>query len=228
MSTNAALQNVLDEAEAAAASNPPVTNNNVVPIQTQNNALAPLGQPDLQSFVNSGGMTVDQFLNVKPASIRLGDMKTGTIEKIEAIIDMIDITPLYVCRIEVGGNTSYIRSYNGVTTSRGENFQQAIALKERQPGAKSSGIYPTVEVPFELAADVLDNKGNKVGDEGATVGFTPSLTGFTEFQRFCKQLGKKDPRLLQSRLRVNLLAKTRTNKNGNEWLVIDYEFVGEA
>lgn len=225
---NAALDNVLAEAEAAAvqhtASAPA---QNLALVQNTGSALAPLGAPNLTDFVNSGGLSVDAYIMVKNTGVRVGEMKSN-LDRIPVIIDMVDITPVYVCRIEVGGNTSFYKSYNGLTTAQGENFQQIIDLKSRSPGAKSSGVYSTVEIPCELAEDLTDAKGVVQVEAGTTLGLTPSLTGFKEFQRFYKNLTKLSPSLLQARVSVNLDAKLRSNKNGNEWYVLEFNDAAPA
>lgn len=226
-----ALSNVLEQAELAAAAHVPAaanTNTSLAVVGgTTAGALAPLGQPSLTDFLNSGGMVVDQYINVKPSGVTIGDSK-AKLETIPVIVDMADLTPLWVARVEVGGNTTFYKSYNGSTTARGENFHHLVDLKGRAPGAKSSGIYQSVEISCELAEDLKDSKGALVADAGTTVGFTPSLTGFKEFQQFAKKLAKIDPTLIQARLRINLNAKDRSNKNGNEWVVLDYEYLGLA
>lgn len=225
MTANAQLNNILEEAEAAAAAATAAAPaaGNLTLVSPQQQALAPLGTPSLTDFVNSGGLSVDQYIVVKPTGVRIGD-SSGNLERIPVTVDMLDVTPLYVCRIEVGGNTTFIKSYNGVTTPQGENFQALVELKTRTPGAKSSGIYQSVEIPAELREDV--GSGKTVVEAGTTIGFTPSLTGFKEFQNFFKKLGKTNPGLLTATLDIDLVAKLRTNKNGNEWYVLEFELVG--
>ena len=157
MSTNAQLDSVLEQAEAAAqaqAAAPPAQA--LVPMQ-QGNALAPLaplGKPNLDTFVNSAGLSVDTYIMVKNTGVRIGNEMKANLDKIPVIIDMLDVTPIYTCRVEVGGKTDFIKSYDGVVTPKGENFQQSVALRERVPGAKSSGIYQTVEIPCEIAETI--------------------------------------------------------------------------
>lgn len=226
--SNSQLDAVLEQAEAAAAAHTPAaTTNTTLATRPGPSSLAPLGQPSMDNFMASGGLTVDHFINVKPSGVRVGEMKNN-VDRIPVIIDMLEITPLYVCRIETGGNTIFYRSYNGVTTQRGENFQELIALKERAPGAKSSGIYQSVEIPAELAEDLKDAKGTLAIEAGTMIGFTPSLTGFKEFQAFYKKLQRQDPVLTQSRLRVDLVAKTRTNRNNNEWYVLEFDLISRV
>lgn len=224
------LANVLEQAEAAAADYSANTNTAgalTAVSAPAAGALAPLGKPSVDSFVNSGGLSVDQFLNVKPSGVRLGDSKAH-LDTIPVVIDMLDVTPLYVCRIEIGGNTTFYKSYDGAVTPKGENFQQLIEVRGRSPGAKSSGIYQSVEIPAELAEDLKDGKGALIAEAGTTIGFTPSLTGFKEFQSFYKRLAKSNPELCSARVRVNLNAKQRSNKNGNDWYVLEFEYVGPA
>src|SRR3546814_15245014 len=78
---------------------------------------------------------------------------------------------------------------------------------------KVDGPYDTVEIPFELADDVKDPKSSAVFEAGLEIGYMPSLTGYKEFQRFVKSLNKKDPALLEARLKVKFIHEKKTNSN---------------
>src|SRR3546814_14640502 len=85
---------------------------------------------------------------------------------------------------------------------------------------KVDGPYDTVEIPFELADDVKDPKTSAVFEAGLEIGYTPSLTGYKEFQRFVKSLNKKDPALLEARPKVKFIHSQKTNSNKDRTSVV--------
>ena len=182
--------------------------------------------PSLDNFAATSGIVVDLYMRVKPDGFRLGDDMKGLLETVLVTIDMLDLTPIYQSRHEVGGNTIFLKSYDGVTTPQGHNFEQAVATKDAIPGSKNSGIYRTVEIPCTLAEDVSDPRSALSIEAGTSIGVTPSVTGFAEFLRFYKKLQRTDPALLQDILKVRLTHKKRTNRNNNEWGVLEFEYLG--
>jgi hypothetical protein len=226
MAQNAALANVLDQATRASENfQPPqvTTAPENLPVPANNNSSA-LAKPTMDSMVESGGMTVDEYLTVKAEGFRIGEMK-GLIEEFIAELDMSDVVPIYSARGETSGNTKFIKSYDGARTPQGENFQVAMRHLEAT-STKFVGPYQSAEIPVELVEDVKDPKSSLVIDSGTIVGITPSVTGFNHFQKFLKKLTKQDPALLTSTLKVKVIHTKRTNKNNNEWGVVDFELLG--
>lgn len=218
------IDNLVAEADAAAQQLAPAQPATALaPTSQQTTAMA---APSLDSFIDSGGMSVDGYIRMKADGFKIGDDMQGLVDDpIVVEIDMSEVTPIYSFRSEVGGNTKFIKSYNGSTTPDGASFQAACAAAERQPGAKTSGVYQTVELPFTLL-EALDDpkKGSSVSfPAGFRVGYTPSVTGFKPFQAFCKQLRSVNPDLLRQTLKVRLVHKKRVNSAKNEWGVFEFE-----
>jgi len=216
-----ALDAIMSEAETAAANfTPPVPIPVQVPVAANNNQA--LAKPSMDNFLDGGGMDVDQYFRVKPDGIRIGDDMKGLVDEIIGEIDMTEVTPIYSSRHESGGNTKFVKSYDGATTPSGENFQQLVA-QLTATNQKNSGIYQTVEIPVTLVNDVADPKTKLVFEAGTRVGLTPSVTGFKSYQSFAKKLRTQDPSLLSQTLVVKLTHRQRKNNAGNEWGVVDFE-----
>lgn len=215
-----ALNRVLDQATNAAADFVPGTD--VAPAAGTDIATTAgpgaLAKPSMAAFVESGGITVDEYLRMDQAGFQLGDMKKY-FDSMEVELDMSTVIPIYQARGEAGGKTTFIKSYDGVTTSTGGNFQQAVA--HLQATTKCTGIYPTAEIPCELLEDITD--GSITIAAGTKVGITPSLTGFKEFQSFVKTLTKNG--LEDATLKVKVAHKMRTNTNNNKWGVPTFEMI---
>ena len=225
-----ALDAVMDEASAAAEQFQP----NVNALQTQSGAVqaAPasqgLAKPSMDQFLDAGGMDVDTYFRVKPDGFRIGDEMKGLLDEVIVEINMREVVPIYSARFETNGNTRFEKSYDGVTTPNGQNFQQTVDRLEKI-NQKSSGIYSTAEIPCVLVDDVKDPKkdSNVVIKSGTRVGLTPSVTGFKSYQSFARELRAQDPSLLSDTLKVKITHRVRKNSRNNEWGVVDFELVQE-
>lgn len=227
MSTATALDNLMDQAEAAAATASPA-DQHLIPVGTalptaaNNNALA---KPSMDDFLDSGGMDVDEYLRVKPEGFRIGDTMQGLLEEMTVEIDLSEVVPIYSFRCELGGTTKFIKSYDGVTTSDAKNFNLEVERLTRQ-GEKPSGVYQTFEIPMELVDDVADpKKGSSLVIHGETrVGYTPSVTAAKAWKSFAKRLRNEDPSLLSQTLQVKVTHEKRT-KGQYEWGILNFERV---
>lgn len=217
--SNSALDRVMGQAENAAANFTP-------PAVAQGAALAPvtapgaLAKPSMESFAEAGGISVDEYLRMDQAGFQIGtDMKKYFDEMIVEL-DMNEVVPIYSARGEVGGNTKFIKSYDGVTTPNGQNFQQALAHLEAT--TKCSGIYQSAEIPVTLLEDIRTADGVTVPAE-TRIGITPSVTGFKEFQSFVRTLTKQGNQNAVVKVKVKHLM--RTNRNNNKWGVAQFELI---
>lgn len=214
------LENLVNQAsEAASNFQPPATTT-----APQGGTVAQYQKPSMDSFLDGGGLDVDAFVRLNDSGIRFGDKMQGLIDEFTADIDMTQVTPISSFRYEVGGQTTFLKSYDGVTTADGRNFAQACAQAERIPGAKCSGVYPTVEIPMTLVDAVKDPKSgsNVKFDVGTKIGYTPSVTGAKAFQALGKELRSENPELLKETIRVKAKHVRRT-KGTNNWGVLEFE-----
>jgi len=221
VANNSALDTVMNQAADAAASfTPPAVAGNA-PAPALNGGAAPtLAKPSMAAFAEQGGIQVDLFLRMDQAGFQLGDEMKKYFEEMTVSLDMRKVVPIYSARGEAGGNTKFLKSYDGVTTPQGQNFQQAVAHLEAT--TKCTGVYSTAEIPVTLLEDVTSTD-KVVIPAGTTVGITPSLTGFGEFQRFFSEMQERG--LEQNKLKVKVVHKMRTNKNNNKWGVATFEFL---
>lgn len=219
--TNSALDRVMGQAETAAAgfAAPSLSVENTQ-LATQN-APGALAKPNLAQFAEAGGITVDEYLRMDQAGFQIGSDMKKYFEEMVVELDMNEVVPIYSVRGEAGGNTKFIKSYDGVTTPNGENFQQAAAHLEAT--TKCSGIYQTAEIPVTLLEDVSDTGASATIPEGTRVGITPSLTGFKEFQSFVRTLTKQG--MVDAVVKVRVKHLMRTNRNNNKWGVPVFELI---
>lgn len=210
------------EAEAAASSIAPVPYSPPPAAANTNTALA---KPSLGSFVDGGGMDVDEYVKVKPEGFRIGDSMQGLRDEIVVEIDMTEVVPIYSFRVEVGGGIQFLKSYDGVTTHDGKNFQSECDRLTRV-GNKPSGVYESIEIPMELVDDVSDPKkgSSLVFHKGTRIGYTPSITGVKPFRSFTKKLRNQDPNLLSDTVKVRITHEKRT-KGSYEWGVLNFELI---
>ncbi len=231
--TNASnqLDNVMAAAEAAAANYVPAVpaianNDNTIGIVNTGGGGG-LARPSAESAMDSAGMTVDEYLTMKQGGggFKIGKDMKGLLEELVVEIDLDDVAYIWSCRSELNGATTFIKSYDGLTTSTGANFSYDVQRLKNVPGAKTTEPYQTAEIPATLVSDVEDPKkdSNVVIHEGATVGITPSMTGFKEFQKFLKKLRRDNPDALRDTVRVKLTSVDKTNSKNNTWGVLQFE-----
>ncbi len=214
-----ALDNVMNNAEAAAA-------NYVSPAATQPYyaSNAPV-KPTLQDMSDASGILVDEYILSKPEGLKISRDMKGLLDSIDVQIDMSDVVPIIQVRANSGGNTTFVKSYDGVTTSTGQNLYAEIDRLTRSH-EKVDGPYPSVEIPVTLIKDVKDPKSTLTFEADTELGYTPSMTGFKEFQKFMKAM-KKAGRPLTDTVNVRLHAEKKTNINNNEWGVIRFELLAD-
>lgn len=220
---NTALDNVMAQAEAAAAAHHVPEVATYQPPALQQQGGVPMKRT-LQSANDNAGILVENYLLPKTEGLKIGNDMKGLLDEVVGIVDMSDVVVISQIRANTGGNTTFVKSYDGVTTAGGQNFLGELARLQKT-NDKVDGPYDTAEIPFELDADVKDPKGTAVYEEGLELGYTPSLTGYKEFQRFMKKLTKQDPALLEARLKVKFIHEKKTNSNNNEWGVVRFELL---
>jgi hypothetical protein len=218
MAQNSALDSVLDQATAAAAAAPDTTQS----LATQDggvpqNYQAPAASLSLDDLADSSGMTVDAYLSVKDAGLRIDT--NAYFQKAKAVIDITQVAVIMSVRANRGGSTTFIKSYDGRQTSQGENFQQATARLQATHD-KVDGPYRTVEVPAELLEDVPGAK------KGQKLGITPAITGVKFWNSFYDEVRKAG--LQGGKVEVELSCIPQKNKNGNEWGVVGFKLIGET
>lgn len=222
--SNGALDRVLAQAEDAAENFS--ANRDLVPaggtaVQTY---TAP-SRPSLAGMADSAGISVDEYLTVKDTGFRLGDQK-GLFQKAKVRINMREIVPIFSVRATRTGVTTFIKSYDGVMTSQGQNFAQADA-QLRATHDNPTPVYQTAEIPALLLEDVKDNGAKPVTiEKGTRIGITPPMTGVKFFTKFYNEL--REQGLEEATVEVNIVHKPQTNKAGNEWGVVEFELIGKA
>lgn len=214
---SSALDRVMDNAETAASNLPaPTAPSANAPAQYN---PSPVQRPSLTAMADSAGIQVDEFLTVKDTGFRLGDAKNKLFDKAKVRINMRDVVPIVSIRANRSGNTTFVKSYDGIMTSQG----QSLAVVEQQLRGshdKVDGPYQTAEIPATLLEDVGGSKA------GTTIGITPAITGVKFFTKFFNELRQKG--LEEATVDVNLIHTPQSNKNGNEWGVVAFELIGES
>lgn len=224
-SSNSALDNVLTDAAAAAENfQAPVVRNNTIPAAANEGQMGALAKPSMDNFIGASGMSVDEYLTSKAEGFRISKDMKGLLDEIVVTIDMLEVIPVYVSSHETGGQTKFLKSYDGMTTPTGQNYEYARKA-ECARNANNKDPYKTVEIPVTLFEDVRDPKSPLILHEGTVVGITPSMTGFSHFEKFYKKLLRADPANADATIKVKVSHTKRTNSRNNEWGVVDFELL---
>lgn len=226
MSDNtSALDRVMGQAEEAATNfvETPATGTNIAVRDTNATAVAAASRPSLNSLMDSSGIQVDQYLQLKFEGFSFTDPAGLSDEDILATINMADVVPIVQIRSTKNGSTEFFKSYDGETTSDGQNLANLTARLKNTPGTVVTGPYQTSEIPFTTTKDiVIPGKGGGTLAAGTKIGTTPPLTGVKFFSAFLKELREKG--LMNETVNVRLVHKPTTNTKGNKWGVIDFKF----
>lgn len=219
---SSALDRVMSQANEAADNYRPDNAN--VPATQSGNGNAVANRPSLDNLMDSSGISVDGYLTLKFEGMKFGDKK-GMFDEAIVSINIPDIVPIVQVRATSNGQTTFIKSYDGVTTSDGTNFERATEAL-RNAGNTITGPYNTSEVPFTVLEDVILYEKGKEADKieaGTTIGTTPPLTGVKYLAGFLKKM-RENGRMSET-VKVKLRHVPKTNPRGNEWGVTDFDFI---
>lgn len=230
MSTST-LDRVMGQAEDAANNfREPSTNRELV-AQT-GGAVAQRGNssaPSLAGIQEAGGISVDQYLQLKFEGFTVNEPAGIFDDDIKATIDMSEVVPITQIRSTRNGQTEFYKSYNGFSTPSGESFAQVEARLRATPDTVVTGPYQTAEIPFTVLADVtVPGKTGGVIPAGQRIGTTPPLTGVKFFSAFLKALSAAGISQDTGVVEVVLKHSPQKNNKGNKWGVVDFRLVGEA
>jgi hypothetical protein len=199
----------------------PVTAAAPLPAMTGGSAVAYNMSAD--AFLNPGGMECATYAQVKEGGIKLNKDWVGFVDDFEAILDMRDVQFFMGIRKEVGSNVSYAKSYDGVTTSRGENFAQVVEEFKRT-SQKPADTYRGADIPLTLTQGHADPKGKGAAYEaGDVVGLTTSITGFKPFAAFARKL--QSAGLMNTQLKVKVTHSPRKNAANQAYGVCEFDVI---
>jgi len=223
------IEDAVAAAEAAAQS---MGEAQVPATQTQGGALAPAGgavDMSLGSFLKSGGISPDKWIQVKDTGMKLDKNEKATIESFEGEIDFSNVKLFQGLRVALPGNKyEYIKTYDGKTESRsGQNWNAAVAE------ANNRAVSPNA--PYR-GADILIVNTKAVKQGGTTIpagtklGYTTSITGFGAFQAYLAGLVDTGDVELVASDRLSGVVATKvvheTKKNADyEWGILTFEKV---
>lgn len=214
------LDDILAAAKANAANLPavsPQTNTNLV--QTGSYG-API---TMDTLANAGGMDVETYVTVNAFGIRLSKDWTGFIDEFEGTIDLRDVAAFMGIQKTVGKNVDYFKTYDGVTTTRGENWQQVVNDCKAN-SQKDAATYPGADIPITLTQGYADPKdAKKVFEADTAVGLTTSITGFKPWKAFYKKLQQAG--LSTSVIKVKISHSPRKNAAGQDYGVYEFELL---
>lgn len=138
----------------------------------------------LRDAASRPSFAVEKFLKVNEFGIFFSQDETNTFfETMMLIIRPGNIQPAHA--IKYGKNpTEYRKTYDGVLTTDGRSWEDAVALAKRvEPDARP---YFTVDVSGELVDDLKDKKGNLLASKGTIVGFSTPTTNAALVDQFIK------------------------------------------
>lgn len=182
-------------------------------VQTYN---AGAGQAlSVDAAMNMGGTQADHYMKLKNGSMRIGETK------VESFTARLSVGSIKVFKmLRYGNPAQYIKSRDGIMTEDGVPFQQAQETANQVEG-KTVKPYISYELRFTLEEAAGD------GEAGQTVVYsTPpsSKTNTDDIIQEIRNAGIRDDE--DALVKVGYVEKT--NKNGNDYCVLTFEFIGAA
>lgn len=183
-------------------------------------AVPSASQAPSMSALLQQGFAVDSFIKVTDGGLLLhkeANAKTA-VDKVRVAIDMSEgfgFKPLYT--LSFGNPVQYVESFDGVTTTKGESWTQAVA-NARAVDPKASP-YQTVKVGMRMLEDSQSLR------EGTTLGLTFTRTGIANWIKLYQEVVRSG---LEGReVEVILGYKVGKKAGYRDWGIPTFELVGE-
>src|SRR3546814_13295685 len=116
----------------------------------------------------------------------------GLLDEVVGIVEMGDGVVISQIRANTGGNTTFVKSYDGVTTSGGQNLMAELARLQKTNDTVD-GPYDTVEITIDLDDYDKDPKSSADYESGLDLGYTRSITDCKSLQSYAKVINTKRP-----------------------------------
>lgn len=225
------IQDAIAAAKAKAAEAAPQSPEQAMTQTTAGNLVpaAPAATParmTASSFLQNARVSVDAFLKVNEFGLSVGTER----ELINDFDAEIKLSEVQFCQqIRFGNPVQYYKTYDGVTCtdSTGRSWLEAQALAKRTDPSKKTDPFMTADLVIRPVEDVKGQKTGKVMAEAGTVlGHTPSYTGVEELSKLLKAVAAAGGDPEKAHIRVRVSSQEKTNKNGNNWGVVTFEFKG--
>lgn len=176
-------------------------------------------RPSLDNLTNSG-MTVDDYLKVSEDGLKVVvENKSTLFDNLDVTIDMKEVTPTEV--IKYGNPAKYEKSFDGVVTTEGRRWTDAI-----ETGARFNATpYSSADIPFTLDEPIIGKANAEVYPVGTRLGYSLSTTNREAFAKFMRDVN--DQNLRHQKVKVRLGYEVKKSKDYT-WGVVTFELLGVA
>ena len=212
-------EQAMQAAQAALANQTQAAIQAAVPAQTAVAVSSPSQAPSMAALLQQG-FAVDHFIKVTDGGLLLhkdANAKTA-VEKARVVIDMSEgfgFKPLYT--ISYGSPVQYAESFDGVMSTKGEPWVQAVATA-RAVDPKASP-FQTVKVGMALLEDIQTLK------TGTTLGLTFTKTGISSWIKLYQEVVRAG--LEGHKVEVTLGYKVGKKAGFRDWGIPTFELIGE-
>ena len=217
-------------AEAKASETPQDTGTALTP--AAGGQLAPAGggavDMSLTSFLKSGGINPDKWVQVKDTGFRLDKNEKALIEEVVVDIDFANVKLFQGLRIALPGNKyEYIKTYDGRTEAKTGQAWGAATAEANGRSISPQNPYRGADILMVNVADVT--QGKTTVPAGTKLGLTTSITGFAPFQSFLASLIEagevtvgSDGSTLAGVVRTKVTHEAMSNAD-YEWGILNFE-----
>lgn len=190
-----------------------------VPAAANSNAMVmPSNGTYTMDDLMSNQMVVDNYLKVKFQQTFIGNDVVGD-KEIYVSINLSNV----VAKMSIKGGqpVSYASTVDGKTCLAGGSWLEAVSdIQKKDPKARP---YNCVDLPMCIAKEVKGFTGNTVAAVGTMIGHTTSTTNWKPWVDFYRNL-PQESRDRGEEVYVKLTRRD-ISKNGNNWALVDFEYV---
>lgn len=186
-------------------------------------AVAPAGRPrSLADAMATAGSTVDGYLQVGFGGIQV-DKSLDLLDELKVQIKLADLKFPYVVRFDVGGQTRYGKSYDGIREAQSGMSWTSVVANAQAMDQKCKGQYDAVELVFTTLEDTVLKKANKTVPAGTKLGYTTPWSGYGPAMDWVKAVVGMYGETAIVKVRLFHVPK---QKGSNQWGIIDFETIG--
>lgn len=180
------IEDAIAEAEAAAAAAPEVQAPAPSTALAAPSANVPVDM-GVSSFLKSGGLQPDIWLDVKDTGLKLIKTEKAVIDDFVADLDFSQVKLFVGLRVKLPGNKfEYIKSYDGRTEAKTGKPWATAVQEANARAAEPAEQYRGADIMMVLSEPV--KQGAQTVEAGKKIGYTTAVTGFGAFQSFLAEM----------------------------------------
>lgn len=225
-----AINAALATARAAAAQAAPATAQvPAVANASAPTAVAQAGPPvSMRQMVTEAGIRPDAYLKVTPFGFNVGKDTKTVFDELPVEFRITQAKPFYGLRY--GNPAKYLKSYDRKVESKSRRDWATVTAEASAADPRCTGDYPALDLLMTATADIKAKDGSILLEKGKTLGWTSSITNWTEWASFIEPIYQLiDLNIVPpDTLVAGKIKHLQRSGNGNTWGLVSFEDIQVA